>query len=298
VAGGAAGGQSVILLGHMDTVPGAIPVERRDGALFGRGAVDAKGPLAAAVVAAGRAAGSARSRIVVIGAVGEEGPSPGARHLAGQPAPDYLVIAEPSAWDAVVLGYKGSQRFCVELSQPCSHSSGPGPTAPQRAVTFWSELVAWCAEQSPPNAHSDFDRLTPTLLGMRSASDGLRESATMEIGLRLPPGVAVEDLPRRVAALSPDGAFRFAAGEPAVRAPRNSRLAARFLSSIRQEGGRPRFKVKTATSDMNVVGPSWGCPMVAYGPGDSHLDHTPQEHLCIDEYLRAIRVLTRVLTEL
>jgi LysW-gamma-L-lysine carboxypeptidase len=38
--------------------------------------------------------------------------------------------------------------------------------------------------------------------------------------------------------------------------------------------------------------------MLAYGPGDSRLDHTPEEHVPIEEYLRAIRVLTGVLSEL
>ncbi len=38
------GPQTVVLLGHMDTVPGAIPVRVADGRLYGRGAVDAKGP--------------------------------------------------------------------------------------------------------------------------------------------------------------------------------------------------------------------------------------------------------------
>jgi LysW-gamma-L-lysine carboxypeptidase len=42
---------------------------------------------------------------------------------------------------------------------------------------------------------------------------------------------------------------------------------------------------------MNVVGPLWQCPIVAYGPGDSALDHTPNEHLSLDEYWRAITVL-------
>jgi LysW-gamma-L-lysine carboxypeptidase len=45
---------------------------------------------------------------------------------------------------------------------------------------------------------------------------------------------------------------------------------------------------------MNIVGPAWGCPAVAFGPGDSSLDHTPNEHVSISEYLRGIRVLTRV----
>jgi LysW-gamma-L-lysine carboxypeptidase len=39
----------------------------------------------------------------------------------------------------------------------------------------------------------------------------------------------------------------------------------------------------------------WQCPAVAYGPGDSDLDHTPQEHILISEYQRAIRVLAEVL---
>jgi acetylornithine deacetylase/succinyl-diaminopimelate desuccinylase-like protein len=49
---------------------------------------------------------------------------------------------------------------------------------------------------------------------------------------------------------------------------------------------------------MNVVGPAWGENIVAYGPGDSRLDHTPGEHLEIDEYLRAIDVLEHVLRAL
>jgi LysW-gamma-L-lysine carboxypeptidase len=49
---------------------------------------------------------------------------------------------------------------------------------------------------------------------------------------------------------------------------------------------------------MNVLGPQWGCPIVAYGPGDSSLDHTPEEHISLNEYLAAIRVLTRVLKRL
>ena len=46
---------------------------------------------------------------------------------------------------------------------------------------------------------------------------------------------------------------------------------------------------------MNIVGPAWGCPIVAYGPGDSRLDHTPQEHISLAEFQRGIQVLARVL---
>ncbi len=49
---------------------------------------------------------------------------------------------------------------------------------------------------------------------------------------------------------------------------------------------------------MNVVGPFWGQNIVAYGPGDSRLDHTPQEHIRVAEYMHAIDVLELVLGEL
>src|SRR5260370_15821593 len=55
------GSQPVILLGHMDTVRGYIPVRLQDGVLYGRGAVDAKGPLAAFLCAAPALTDRARS---------------------------------------------------------------------------------------------------------------------------------------------------------------------------------------------------------------------------------------------
>jgi LysW-gamma-L-lysine carboxypeptidase len=46
---------------------------------------------------------------------------------------------------------------------------------------------------------------------------------------------------------------------------------------------------------MNVVGPVWRCPIVAYGPGDSALDHTPNEHVSLDEYWRSIAIVEGML---
>ena len=46
------------------------------------------------------------------------------------------------------------------------------------------------------------------------------------------------------------------------------------------------------------MGPVWNCPILAYGPGDSTLDHTPDEHIDLDEYLQAIHVLAHALGRL
>jgi LysW-gamma-L-lysine carboxypeptidase len=294
--------RTLLFLGHMDTVPGMISVRFHEGKLYGRGSVDAKGPLAAALVASIRAAEHTRLRLKVVGAVQEEGPSLGARHLATSDSPDYLVICEPSGWDAVVMGYKGSQRFTVEVGREPTHTAHPDPTAPERLIEFWNRLVTWCEEQTGAATKQEFDRMSPTLISMHSENDGRSDTARMHISLRLPPGVTVEAARDGVRSLvAKDGAewdVTFSPGEEAIRGEKGNALVSGFLRAIRNERGKPRFKVKTGTSDMNVVGPAWRCPMLAYGPGDSHLDHTRNEHIEINEYLRGIRVLTRVLEDL
>src|SRR5580658_1678623 len=124
---GAAAGPSVMLLGHIDTVPGAVRTRRENDLLYGRGSVDAKGPMAAMMHAGAQAAEMVPARIVVVGAVGEEGDSAGARHLLGSPRPDALVVGEPSGAGQVVVGYKGLLRLRYHLSRPAQHTSGPAP---------------------------------------------------------------------------------------------------------------------------------------------------------------------------
>jgi hypothetical protein len=87
--------------------------------------------------------------------------------------------------------------------------------------------------------------------------------------------------------------YTFRSYEPAWRSDRNNFLVRSFMAAIRENAPeiRPSLLTKTGTSDMNVVGPAWSCPIVAYGPGDSTLDHTPNEHIHLDEYWRAINIL-------
>ena len=120
-------GPTVMLLGHMDTVPDLIPVRAESGALYGRGAVDAKGPLATMICAAAGASGF-HGRIVVVGAVEEETPSSrGAMHIRRTHAcPDALIIGEPSGWQTVVLGYKGKLDLRYRVERPSTHATESG----------------------------------------------------------------------------------------------------------------------------------------------------------------------------
>ncbi len=75
-------------------------------------------------------------------------------------------------------------------------------------------------------------------------------------------------------------------------------LTRAFVSAIREEDGSPTYKKKLGTSDMNVLGNHWDVPIVAFGPGDSRLDHTLDERLSLDDYSASIRVLRRALSSL
>jgi LysW-gamma-L-lysine carboxypeptidase len=298
------GEHEIMLLGHIDTVPGVIPVRREDNRLFGRGAVDAKGPLAAAIIAVSGQS-NAGARFTVIGAVEEEGTSRGARHLRKRSAPDHLVILEPSGWDAITLGYKGSVRVKYQRSQPVGHRAGPDESAADKAIAFVQRLKDY-AEGVPPLRPSpqgggrlgSFEQLDLRVLEFRTENDGLTESAEMSLGFRLPPGLGVEELESKLRSSSDGARLDLEPGDAAVRMEKNTAVVRAFLQGIRRAGGTPRFKMKTGTSDMNVLVPEWKCPALAYGPGDSKLDHTPDEAIDLDEFERGVEVLNVALRAL
>jgi len=288
--------RTIVLLGHMDTVPGQIPVQLSEGRLHGRGAVDAKGPLAAFVLAAARVAPRlSGTRVVVIGAVEEEAHGRGARHLARtMPAPYCTFIGEPSDWQGVTLGYKGMLSLDYRLTQPGGHSAGEKPGPAEKAVSFWNKLMIY-AEGHNGSRSGHFNTIDPALREFSTFSDGLYDGVDMSIVTRLPPGLEVSEFKHKIQVWCNGAQLKFHPSDPPFQAEKNTPLVRAILRAIRAEGGRPRFKLKTGTSDMNIVGPAWGCPIVAYGPGDSSLDHTPQEHIEIEEFLRAVDVLTRAL---
>ena len=339
----------IVLLGHIDTVPGNIPVriaplaeaENRL-ALFGRGSVDAKGPLAT-FAAAGARLGSAWARemgvrLVVVGAVEEEAAtSKGARFIAarfdgaGEPKPAACVIGEPSSWRRVTLGYKGRLLMDIEARQEMAHTAGPDASVAEVVVDLWN-WVRRHADETNTGKTRPFDQLSPSLRRFISANtDGMTDTVDAQIAWRLPVGFdanafvnellawtaahleSTEAAPCTTLATGAGGrhtitisgprsaiSFTFRGWEQPWHGDRNNALVRGFLAGIRQvePTAQPGFVVKTGTSDMNVVAPVWQCPIVAYGPGDSALDHTPNEHLELDEYWTAVRVLEAALRQL
>lgn len=292
------GPRQMVLLGHIDTVPGEIPVRREEDVLHGRGAVDAKGPLACFVDAVARLGEMDGWQMFVIGAVDEEQSSAGARFVVGQYQPDYAIIGEPNRWDRVALGYKGSAWATVTIRQGQSHTASAEQTACESAVDLWLAIQAY-AKQFNGDKSRTFDKILPTLRGMQSGQDGYEQWARFTLGARLPVDLPPEQWYVQLNDIASGAEVtREGFAIPAWVCEKNTRLVRAFLSGIRAQGGSPSFVYKTGTADLNIVAPAWRCPALVYGPGDSALDHTPHEWIALSEYQKAVGVLENALREL
>jgi len=292
------GPRQVVLLGHIDTVPGEIPLRVENGILYGRGAVDAKGPLACFVDVVAKTGAIDGWQFVVIGAVEEERDSSGARFVVNQYKPDFAIIGEPNRWDRVALGYKGAAWAEVTLRRKQEHSASGGQTACEAAVEIWLAVQAFAASFNMEKLRA-FDKVLPTLRVMESGQDAFEQWARLEVGVRLPADISPVQWYSRLEEIATGAEVtQMGRATPAWTCEKNSRLVRAFLSGIRSQGGAPSFVYKTGTADLNIVAPVWQCPALVYGPGDSALDHTPAEQLSLQEYQKAVNVLTVSLQQL
>ncbi|MFM8423791.1 MAG: M20/M25/M40 family metallo-hydrolase, partial [Chloroflexota bacterium] len=228
----------------------------------------------------------------------------GARFVATQYKPDFAIIGEPNQWDRVSLGYKGSAWANVTIKRGQAHTASGEETAAEAAVETWLKIKAF-VESFNADKTKVFDKLLLTLRGMDSDSNDFEQWARLKIGVRLPVEVSPEDWYRKLEEIISDSHLqgdchleRAGFPVPAWKCEKNSQLVRNFLSGIRSQGGEPRFVYKTGTADLNIVAPVWQCPAVVYGPGDSALDHTPNEHISLEEYRKAVDVLSATLEKL
>lgn len=292
-------GEKVILIaGHIDTVPGKIDVRVEGDDLYGRGSVDAKGPFASFVRAVSKADLSGKT-VIVAGCVEEEiATSKGARNLIGKYNPDFIIIGEPSSSEAVTLGYKGRLLIDYVLKREIAHTASQDLGVIENAIDFYVRVRQRCQEFNKDKERI-FSQVQISTRNINSESDGLCDTVKMKIGLRIPIGFDIKEFKSFCNDNISGATIRFYGEERPIKSEKNNALVRSFLKSIRKQGKRPKFKVKTGTSDMNVLGAAYpNTPIVTYGPGDSAQDHTPNEHIELKDYSDAIAVLVDVLETL
>ena len=307
-------GEPVILLcGHMDTVEGIIPVRVEDSKLYGRGAVDAKGPLAAMIVAASKFVEDGfPGKILVVGVVDEEKGGTGIQHFVEEGIqPDYAIFGEPSGLEKIVFGYKGILTVKVTVETPSGHSAAPWlfDNAIEKAMEFWRQIrkLHLREEKLKSRFYSITCCLTKIKGGNTSASF-IPSKCQVHIQLRIPPQLTPEQVFNEVKrkidrykATNPKVSVKVEKTDvaKAFEADRRSVIVRALAWGIRKTTlNYASFSRKTGTGDMNVLGNALKIPVVTYGPGDSRLDHTPNEHIDIQEYLKSIEVLKKTLKKL
>ncbi len=297
------GSPTILLSGHMDTVPGNQPVKITKDSIHGRGACDAKASLASMVAAASDL--STRpdmGKVIVAGVSDEEGNGLGTRALldSGIDA-DYAIFGEPSGIDNVTIGYKGRLGFTLTCGAPSLHASAPwlSQNAIESIYEVWRAVKTYAAEQAGKNQYSS---VTASLTGIHGGSshNTTPEKCRAAIDMRIPPQLSAaktaEDIEKIVGRFQADTDFpKLKLKIDDITEPfetdKTSGLVRAIIRAILQVRlKRPLLLRKTGTGDMNLLGHRLEIPVVTYGPGNPHLSHTRREFVEIQEYLTSIEV--------
>jgi LysW-gamma-L-lysine carboxypeptidase len=296
--GGGEPGERIALVSHIDTVPGWVEALMPGGSLVrGRGAVDAKAPLSAMVVAASLY--EPRSRVVeVVAAVGGEGPSHGAWYLVEQEhwRAHATIIGEPTNTTKVAIGYRGGCRIRVTCLGEPGHSSSPWLYQSACGLAVRAYHIA--EELSSPGVQG----YTLTVTGMNCGSGGniVAEEAELVIDARIPVGGSADELLAKLQEALPPSCAAERASErclPPVRVPVSSPAPRALIRGLLRQGRRAQPVIKAGTSDMNILYRVSGS-IAAYGPGKSELSHTRYEETTIEELDTAVRTYLEALREL
>ena len=270
----------VTLSTHMDTVPPFI-ASREDGEfIWGRGACDTKGILAAMIVAAEALLEAGQRDFGLLFVVGEERNSAGAYHAAAHPQGSrYLINGEPTE-NKLALGSKGTLRYEIAASGRMAHSAYP-------------EL-----------GESAIDKLLDALARIRAIklpADELLGPSTLNIGTigggRAPNVIADRAKAEVLIRLVGDAAGIRAAVADAVNGLAEDREVLEIPAM--RLGSLPGIEttVVAYTTDIPAFGGAWGTPFLI-GPGSIHVAHTLEERVSKRELEDATIIYRRMVTQL
>ncbi len=297
----------LLFCGHMDTVPGKLPVSRRQGRIYGRGAADAKSPLCALLMAGAQAADSG-VRVTLAGATQEEGEGAGIEQIISSGAKfDYAIFGEPSGADRITIGYRGRVSLYVSVKTAGGHAGSPW--AQRSAFDEFNSLLARLKKyERSMEVEGDHFRsisISPTLVKAGTYHNVIPNQCEATLDLRLPPSIsstkAIDEI-RTIACQTDEGVHvEITPGEPteAYEADTGSRLVRAFQRAILLRlKSRPSLIRKTGTGDMNTFAHKKSAECVTYGPGFSRTSHTDGEMVQIKDYLNSIEVLKEAIQQL
>jgi acetylornithine deacetylase len=268
----------VVFSTHMDTVPPFFGFSEDDEFLYGRGACDAKGIMAAQVAAADRLR-EAGVKVGLLFVVGEERDSAGAVVANKSPkGSKFLINGEPTD-NRLALASKGALRVELRAKGRMAHSAYPelGDSAIHKLVEALNDVLAMPLPVEPEIGPST---LNIGLISGGYAPNVISDKAEAHILIRTV-GPA-DEIKKAITTLVGDRAdVAFSLDLPFVR--------------MRQVGNLPTMIAKFTTDIPALT--AWGEPLLL-GPGSIHVAHTPHEKIAKKELLEAVDLYVEVATSL
>ncbi|MFL6354310.1 MAG: M20/M25/M40 family metallo-hydrolase [Bryobacteraceae bacterium] len=274
------GEPAIVLSTHMDTVPPFIPSREDDEYIWGRGACDTKGIIAAMITAAEQLLTGGQRNFGLLFVVGEERNSAGAHIAAQNPrGVKFLVNGEPTG-NRLALGSKGALRYEIFARGRMAHSAYPelGDSAIEKLLDALERIR---------RIELPTDKLLgPSTLNIGTITGGrapnvVPDEARAEIMIRVVGDVT--KLRNEIeTAVRPDAEAQEILLIPAV-----------HLHAL---NGFPTTVV-AFTTDIPAFGNSWGEPFLI-GPGSIHVAHTSEERIPKSELIEAIGLYRQLVERL
>ncbi|OFW05068.1 MAG: hypothetical protein A3H96_06055 [Acidobacteria bacterium RIFCSPLOWO2_02_FULL_67_36] len=293
---GTESGPSLMLCGHTDTVgvEGMTapfdPVER-DGRIYGRGAQDMKGGVAAMIDAArvARARGFRKGRLIVAAVADEEYASLGADALVRAWHADMAVVTEPTDLQ-IAAGHKGFAWIEIEARGRAAHGSRPaeGRDAILRMGRLLNRLerLDRDLQSRPPHPLMGTASLHASIINGGHELSSYPDRCRLQMERRTVAGEtarsAVAEIESILTELRDDDPEFEAAGRlmfarPPYELPPGSDLAARLTRAAASAGITTAIVGMSFWTDAAVIGEA-GTPSVLFGPGGAGL-HSPEEYV-------------------
>jgi acetylornithine deacetylase/succinyl-diaminopimelate desuccinylase len=301
-------GTHLVLNTHIDTVPPHIPYERDGDTVRGRGACDAKGPLAA-FLDAFLAVDPDESRLTLAITPDEETTQTGADALSGRLSADGYVVGEPTDLDVCVAA-RGQFEGEVTIRGESGHASDPGNGANAiRATAPVLQAMESYDETRGPGAHELLGEptLTPTLVEGGEAANQIPGQCTITFDRRsVPPEDStafMADLEAHLADWLP-APFSVSVGLARPGMPHPDAFAtdegAELVRALAAESGGEIRPFGAATEASYFAADA---PTVVFGPGvladeEGPVAHSQREYVSLSAVERAGEILTRTLEEL
>ena len=305
--------RTLMLEAHQDTVPIDGMIVDPFGAkiegnkLYGRGACDIKGGMAAMLACFARlvrAKPNGCCNVIMACSVDEENTMLGVLELAKRTKADFAVVAEPTNLN-IVNAHKGVVRWHLSTAGRSCHSSAPEQGI--NAIYRMGKLLVGIERYA---AHLRATTNDP-LLGSATVSVGLIEGGTsvntvpdrcrIEIDRRLIAGEIPEEQSGHLLAFLKDEAgidFAFELAAPSIRMPALSSKGSAEIQSLLGaaiDAVHGKHKVHPVPYGTDAATLAWaGIPSVVFGPGDIAKAHTIDEWVPLDEVETASNILFRL----